>query len=71
MQSLQAEIEPFGIDTIRSIQASFALNFSLRSQQISQSGPLRTTTSAEQSKWNFGKATTVSSLATPLSSHGH
>jgi hypothetical protein len=38
-----------------SIRASFALSFSLRSQQISQNGPSRTTTSAERSKWNFGK----------------
>jgi len=52
-----------------SIRASFALSFSLRSQQISQSGPSGTTTSAERSKWNFGKATTVNNLATPPSWH--
>jgi NAD(P)-dependent dehydrogenase (short-subunit alcohol dehydrogenase family) len=45
------------------IRASFALSFSRKNLQISQSGPSRTTTSAERNKWNFGKATTVSSRA--------
>ena len=71
MQSLQAEIEPFGIIPSLSIRASFALSFSRRNQRISQSGPLRTTTSAERSKWNSGEATTVSRLGTLPSSHKH
>ena len=71
MQSLQAEIEPFGIDTITVNPGFFRTELLLRSQQISQSGRSRTTTNAERSKWNFGKATTVSSPATPPSSHRH
>lgn len=47
-----------------SIRASSALSFSPKNLQISQSGSLRTITSAERSKWNFGKATTASSPAT-------
>ena len=54
-----------------SIRVSSELSFSRKNLQISQSGPLRTITSAERSKWNFGKATTVSSLATRPSSRGH
>ena len=65
MQSLQAEANPLASIPSLSIRGSYALNFLLRSQQITQSGPSRTTTSAERSKCNFGKAKTVSSSAIP------
>src|SRR5216683_855724 len=59
MQSLQAEVEPFGIDTI-TVNPGF-----FRTELLTE----ESTNFAERSKWNFGKVTTVSSLAIPPSWH--
>ena len=71
MQSLQPRLNRLASIPSLSIRASFALSFSPKNQQISQSGKLRTITSAERSKWNFGKATTASSPEIPPNLRRH
>jgi NAD(P)-dependent dehydrogenase (short-subunit alcohol dehydrogenase family) len=55
MQSLQLEVEPFGINTITVNPGFFRRSYLQRSQQILHLHPLRIITIEEQSKLNFGR----------------
>jgi NAD(P)-dependent dehydrogenase (short-subunit alcohol dehydrogenase family) len=55
MESLHAEVAPFGITTTIVNLGSFARNSSRSSRRTTPSHPSRTTTSAERSSSSFGK----------------
>ena len=61
MQSLQAEVEPFGINTMTVNPGFFRTELPRKNLQISRSGRRRIITSAERNRWNSGKAITVNS----------
>ena len=68
MESLQAEVEPFGIQTMVVNPASSVPSFSPRSQRLTLRRPSRTTKSATRSSMSSGRHRTVSSPATRPSS---
>ncbi len=69
MQSLQAEIEPFGIDTIIVNPGFFRTELLTEESTNFAERTIEDYNERERSKWNSGKATTVSNPATPPSSH--